>query len=179
MSRSGGEKGLRWRCAGKFCVPLYCDPYVGEFLSCIKGFKYCFEYQEGTLDFSRDAAVGKGLILRWQGNLVIFLLLRWDLELLREPLVLPQWSPISIRFVMGSWGLLSIHCRANRPYLSLCPETRCSSSVATGISGLHSSFTQGVRPCLDLKQRNPLSSQVATDFSWSPLNGLKGVNPSV
>ena len=98
---------------------------------------------------------------------------------LREPLVLPQRSPISIQFVMGSWGLLSIHCRANRPYLSLCPETRCSSSVATGISGLHSSFTQGVRPCLDLKQRNPLSSRVATDFSWSPLNGLKGVNPSV
>ena len=57
---------------------------------------------------------------------------------LREPLVLPQGSPISIRIVKGSWGLLSRHCRANRPHLGLCPETLCSSPVVTGISGLHS-----------------------------------------
>jgi len=60
---------------------------------------------------------------------------------LREPLVLPQGSPISIRVVRGSWGLLSHDCRANRPHLGFCPETPCSSPVATGISGLHSSFT--------------------------------------
>ena len=34
----------------------------GIFLSCIKGVKYRFEFQEGTWDFSRDAAVGNGLI---------------------------------------------------------------------------------------------------------------------
>ena len=28
----------------------------GKFLSCIKGVKYRFEFQEGTWDFSRDAA---------------------------------------------------------------------------------------------------------------------------
>ena len=27
------------------------------------------------------------------------------------------------------------HCRANRPHLGLCPETPCSSPVATGILG--------------------------------------------
>ena len=32
----------------------------GKFLSCIKGVKYCFEIQDGTGDFSRDTAVGKG-----------------------------------------------------------------------------------------------------------------------
>ena len=36
----------------------------GNFLSCIKGVKYRFEFQEGTWDFSQDAAEGKGLILR-------------------------------------------------------------------------------------------------------------------
>ena len=51
---------------------------LGNFLSCIKGVKYHFEFQEGTWAFSQDAAVGKGLILRWLGNLVVFLELRWD-----------------------------------------------------------------------------------------------------
>ena len=54
---------------------------------------------------------------------------------LREPLVLPQRSPISIRVASGSWGLFPSHCRANRPHLGLCPETLCSSPVATGILG--------------------------------------------
>ena len=39
----------------------------------------------------------------------------------REPLVVPQGNPISIHIVNGSWGLLSSHCRANRPHLGLCP----------------------------------------------------------
>ena len=75
--------------------------------------------------------------------------------------------------------MLSIHCRANRPHLGLCPENPCSSPMATGISGLHLSFTRGVRPCLEWKQRTPLSSRVATGISWSPLSGLKGVKPPV
>ena len=37
---------------------------LGNILSCIKGIKYRFDFQEGTCDFSRDAAEGKGLILR-------------------------------------------------------------------------------------------------------------------
>ena len=37
---------------------------LGNFLSCIKGVKYRFEFQEGTWDFSPDAAVGKGLTSR-------------------------------------------------------------------------------------------------------------------
>ena len=69
----------------------------------------------------------------------------YDREL-REPVVLPQGNPISIRVVRGSWGLLSSHCRANRSHLQLCPETPCSSPVASWILGLNSRFTQGVRP---------------------------------
>ena len=90
----------------------------------------------------------------------------------REPLVVPQGSPVSTGVVRGTWGLLSSHCRANRPHLGLCPETPCSSPVVTGISGLHSRFTRGDRPHLEWKQRTPLSSRVATGISWSPLSAL-------
>ena len=69
-----------------------------------------------------------------------------ELRELREPVVLPQGNPISIRVVRGSWGLLSSHCRANRSHVQLCPETPCSSPVASWILGLHSRFTWGVRP---------------------------------
>ena len=34
----------------------------GNFLCCVKHVKYRFEFQEGTWDFSQDAAVGNGLI---------------------------------------------------------------------------------------------------------------------
>ena len=75
--------------------------------------------------------------------------------------------------------MLSSHCRANRPHVGFCLETPCSSPLATGISGLHSSFTWEVRPHLELKHRTPLSSRVVTGTSWSPLSGLKGVKPPV
>ena len=35
---------------------------LGTFLSCIKGVKYPFMFQEGTWGFSRDTALEKGLI---------------------------------------------------------------------------------------------------------------------
>ena len=91
---------------------------------------------------------------------------------IREPLELPQVSPISIRGARRSWGLLSSYCSENRPHLGLCPETPCSFPVATGISSWPS-FTQGVRPCLEWKQRTLLSSRDATGISWSQLSGLK------
>ena len=94
-------------------------------------------------------------------------LTRYD-EDLREPLVLAQGSPISSRVVRESWGLLLSHCRANRPHVGFCPENPCSSPMATGISVLHSRFTQGFRPRLEWKQIISLSSRVATGFSWSP-----------
>ena len=44
-------------------------------------------------------------------------------------------------------------------------------------NGFHSRLPRGVRTRLEGKQRTPLSSQVATRISWSPLSGLKGVEP--
>ena len=51
------------------CQETRCSSQVGtgmswNFLSFIKVVEYYFEFQEGTCDFSRDAAVGKGLIAR-------------------------------------------------------------------------------------------------------------------
>ena len=42
---------------------------------------------------------------------------------------------------------------------------------------MHSSLPRGVRPRLEGKPRTPLSSRVATRVTWSPLSGLKGVQP--
>ena len=96
---------------------------------------------------------------------------------LRETLMLPQRSPISIRVARGSWALLSSHCRANRPHLCLCPESPCSSPVPTGISGLHSWFTRGVRPRLKLKQRTPLLSS-CDGYLLEPIEWPKGSQAS-
>ena len=137
---------------------------LGNFLSFIKGVEYHFEFQEGMWDFSRDAAVGKGLISRLGENPLVFL------KAWREVwgsyqvvlLVLPQGSQVSFRVVMGTMGFHASHRRGNRSHLDLCPETPCSSPVATGISGLHSRFTWGVKPCLELELSTLLSSPVAT-----------------
>ena len=45
----------------------------GNFLSGINGVKDYFEGQEGKWDFSRDAAVEKGLISPGGENLLVFL----------------------------------------------------------------------------------------------------------
>ena len=42
---------------------------------------------------------------------------------------------------------------------------------------MHSRLPRGVRPRLEGKPRIPVSSRVATRVSWSPLSGLKGVQP--
>ena len=54
-----------------------------NFLSCIKGVKYRFEFQEGTWDFSRDAAVGNGLIGNDGETSWFFSSCGWILELRR------------------------------------------------------------------------------------------------
>ena len=95
----------------------------------------------------------------------------------REPLVVPQGSPISIQVVRATWELLTSHCRANRPHLGFFPETPCSSPVATGISGLHSRFTRGVSPHLELRWERQGSSTFMTLISGSLWSWNRGVRP--
>ena len=113
---------------------------------------------------SLEMLSGKGPYLTMTGKLgrisrVVEGFSRYNMEH-RDPLMLPQGSPISIRVAKGTLRLHSSHCRPNRPHLGLCPETLCSSPVATGILGLHSRFTRGVRTHLKWKQRTPLSFEL-------------------
>ena len=102
----------------------------GNFLSCIEGVKDPFESQEGRWDISQYAHSRKGphLMLRGEspgfsqvtaGNLVF--LMSYDGDL-RDPLVWPQESPVSMRVVMGFSGVLSSRCRVLGPHLSLRPQ---------------------------------------------------------
>ena len=141
MSRSGGEKGLRLYCAGKLGVPLEGDQYVVELCELHKGCQVPFRISRGNVEFISRCCSGKWPHLSMMGeprgfSQVVGGCSSYDGEL-REPLLLPQGSPISIRVVRGSWGLLSSHCIADRPHLNLCPETLCSSPAVTGIPGFH------------------------------------------
>ena len=131
-----------------------------------QGFQVQIQISRGNVGFLLRHCSGKGPHLMITGeprgiSQVAVGFSSYDGEL-REPLVLPQGRPISIRVARGNWGLLSSHCRENRPHLGFC-----SSPKATGILVLHSRFTRAVRPRLEWKQRIPLSSPVATGISWS------------
>ena len=148
-----------------------------------QGCQVWFRLSRGNVGLLLRCCIGKGPHLEMTGeprgfSRVAAGFLNYDREL-REPLLLPQGSPISIQVARGSWGLHSSHCRANKPHLGLCPETPSSSPAATGNSVLHSRFAHGVRYRLEWKQRNPLSSQIATGIFWSTLSGRKGVKTPV
>ena len=106
-----------------------------------QGFQVPFQISRGNVGFLFRHCTGKGPHLMMTGEPHDFSRVAAGFSScegeLREPLLLPQGSPIPIRVARGSWGLLSSHCRANRPHLGLCPENPCSSPMATGISELH------------------------------------------
>ena len=79
------------------------------------------------------------------GNLGFLLSYDWDL---RDPLVLPQESQVSMRVERGLSGFLSCWCRVLGPHLELRPEPQGSSPVQTWISVFLWSFNRGVRPRL-------------------------------
>ena len=92
-------------------------------------------------------------------------------------LCLPWEAQSSIRVARESWGLRSSHCRSKETSSRRLSRTKYSSPGKAGISGWRSRLPRGVRPHLEGKQRTPLSSRVVKWISWSPLSGLKGVQP--
>ena len=98
--------------------------------------------------FSRGAAGNLGFLLSYDADL-------------RELLVLPQESPVSMPVSRGLLGFLTSRCRILGPHLELRPEAQGSSPVLTWISGFLWSFNRGVRPCLLRRHRSPLSSRAA------------------
>ena len=91
----------------------------GNFLSFIKGVEYRFEFQEGMWDFSRDAAVGKGLISRLGENPLVFL------KAWRE-----VWG--SYQVVTGTSGNIVYFLREVRPSFELRGTHQISSCVTAG-----------------------------------------------
>ena len=110
-----GKTGLFLSCGGTLSVTLE----SGNFLSCIKGVKDPFEAQGGKWDFSWDTVGERGLISHWEENLLLFLfaagktgfLLSYDVTL-RDLLVLPQESQVSMRVVGGLSGCSPVGARS-------------------------------------------------------------------
>ena len=99
----------------------------GNFWGHIKGVKYRFALQDGTWDFSWEAVAGKGLILWWRGNQVLFLELRRDSRVTKGNsgflLCWPREVQSSIRVVRESGGLLSSYRRAKETSSRLVSRT--------------------------------------------------------
>ena len=99
----------------------------GNFCANIKVANYRFKLQDGTWGFSWDAVAGKGLILRWRGNHVVFLELRRDFRITMGNsgflLCCPREVHSSIRGARDSRGLLSSHFRANETSSMLVSRT--------------------------------------------------------
>ena len=80
---------------------------------------------------------------------------------LRNPFVLPQEIPVSMRVARG----LSSRCWVLGPHLQLRPGAQCSSPVLTWISGFLQSFNRGVRPHLLWRHASLQSSRAVTVVS--------------
>ena len=78
---------------------------------------------------------------------------------LRDPLVLPQESQVSMRVARGLSGFLSSRCRGLDPHLKLRPEPQGASPVLTRISGFLWIFNRGVMPHLLQRHGSPLASR--------------------
>ena len=88
----------------------------------------------------------------------------------------PSKVQSSIRVGRDSWGLLLSHCRANRPYLGLCPRPDFPLQGRQESRGCFPD-SPGSQASSRVETKTPLFSRVAMDISWSPLSGLKGVKP--
>ena len=88
---------------------------------------------------------------------------------LRDPLVLPQESQVSMRIARGISGFLSSWCRGLWPHLKLRLEPQASSPVLTWISGFLWSFNREVRPHLVWRHGTVVSSRGVKVVSAFPL----------
>ena len=74
ISSGGGENGapLEWW-QDHWCSSRVDMAMSGKFFSCCKGVKEPFEVQEGSCNFTRDAAAEKALTSPGEENLLVFL----------------------------------------------------------------------------------------------------------
>ena len=115
-----------------------------------------FRGSRGKLGFLSRCCSGKGPHLALRGEFPGFsrvgagnlrFLLSYDRDL-RDLLVLPQESPVSMRVARGLPGFPSSQCRGGGPHLELRPEPQVSSPVLTWILGFLGNLSREVKPRL-------------------------------
>ena len=143
------------------------DGYLGNFLH--QGCQGHFRDARGKVRYLSRSCSGKGPHLVLKGESPGFsqvaaanlgFLSSYDGDL-RQTLVWPQESPVSMRVVRGLLGFLSSRFRVLGPHL----EPQVSSPVLTWISGFIWSFNRGVKPRLVWRYASPLSSRAVTGVS--------------
>ena len=141
------------------------ERYVKELLELHPGCQGPFRGSRGKVGFLSRRCSGKGphLVL-WgksdfsrfaAGNLWFFLSYDRDVK---DPLLLPQESPVSMLVARGLSGFFSSWCWGLGPHLQLRPEPQSSSPGLTWILGVLRSFNRVVSPCLVWRHARPLSS---------------------
>ena len=149
------------------------DGYVGEFLEFHQGCQGPFRGSGGKVGFPSRCGRGKGPHLAVRGespgvsrdaaaNLGFLSIYNGDI---RDLLLLPQESPVSMRFVRGLSGFLCRCFRGRGPHLELRTEPQCSSPVLTWNSGFLWSFHRGVSPHLVWRHASQLSSRAVKAVS--------------
>ena len=150
------KMGLFLSCGGKLGVPLTWGRVCRELLELPKGCQVPFQDTRRKVVFLSRRCSGKGAHLTLRGESTGFssvaagnlgFLSSCDGDL-RDPLMLPQESQVSIRVARGFFGFLFSQCRDIGPHLELRPEPPGSSPMLTWISGILWSFNRGVRPHL-------------------------------
>ena len=130
---------------------------VGFLSRCLKGKGPHHTLRGESLGIFRVAA----------GNLGFLSSYDWDF---RDPLVLPQECPVSMRVVRGLSGFLSSRCQVLDPPVELRQEPKCSPPTPAWILGFLLKFHGKVRHRLVWRHASPLSSRalkVVSGFLWS------------
>ena len=136
------------------------DGYVGELLELHQGCQGLFQGSRGKVGFLSRCHCRKGPHLMLRGESPGFsrvaarnfgFLSSNDGDL-RDPLVLPQESPVSMRVVKGFSGFFSSWCRGRGPHLEFTP----------GISRFLSSADVNLGVPMEFQQGSQASSRVET-----------------
>ena len=146
----GPHLHMRWETRGSSRVVVGNSGFLSRYdwnlwapFTCMKGVKPHLQFREGTRDCSLDAEGTNGLKSHGRGTHLVFLKLQWEgwdsspgtPGELKEPLLLPQGSHVSIQVVRGSARLLLGHSRGIRPQFTWKGESQLISLVAAGRLG--------------------------------------------
>ena len=117
------------------------DGYVGELLDLHQGCQEPFRGSRRKVGYLSRCCSRKGPHFTLRGESPFFprvagrklgFPLNYDWNL-RDPLVLPQESPVTMRVARGLSGFLSSRCPGRGPHLKLRPERQGSTPVLTWI----------------------------------------------